>query len=124
MLNVRNQLVHVKREDIIKALTEGLDSHKLEYTEAMEDYKIAVVKFLENALHNANSGTFKDLVLNISAPTNHERDYQNVLDMLEYSVDETFQLDSDTFRAYFKGEWSWKNSFMHTMLSTKEYISN
>lgn len=124
MLNTRMQTVNVKRLDIIDALKKGLIEHEASLSEALSDYNAAVIKFLELALQNAKNGNFKDLVLNIPKPEDHTKDYQHILDMLELSVDETIQLDSDTFRAYFKGEWSWKHRFLDIMASTKAYIGS
>lgn len=124
MMTNRNQTVNVERTAVIDALKKGLEEHKLQYAEAQKDYHQAVIKFLSNALNSAKDGDFSNLVLNIPKPENHEKDYLHILDMLELSVDDVITLDSDTFRAYFKGEWSWKHRFNDIMGSTKLYLES
>lgn len=51
------------------------------------------------------------LRINISFPDNHAKDYQNVIDVLERSVDATVNLDTNAFQAYYKNDWSWSNNF-------------
>lgn len=122
MLNMQRQLVNVDRLQLIEALRTGLSTHKVEYSEAKKDYEAAVVKFLEEATARAKSGNFQDLVLRLTKPENHEKDYTNVIELLEVSVDATIQLDSDAFRAYYKGEWGWKRSFTEASASLKSYL--
>lgn len=122
MFNMRQQLVNVSRIELIEALKAGLAAHKVEYVEAKKDYAVAVVKFLEEALHRAECGDHSDLVLRLPKPENHERDYTNAIEMLEQSVDDSIQLDSESFRAYFKGEWSWKRSFAESAVALKGYL--
>ena len=51
------------------------------------------------------------LRINISFPDNHAKDYQNVIGMLERSVDATVNLDTNAFQAYYKNDWPWSNNF-------------
>lgn len=124
MLNIRQQHVNVNRLQLIEALQAGLATHKVEYAEAMKDYEAAVIKFLEEATARAKSGNFTDLVLRLQKPENHTKDYTNVIELLEVSVDETIQLDSEAFRAYYKGEWGWKAAFGASATALKSYLGN
>ena len=122
--SIRQQTVTVKRDDIIDALHQGLKKHKIEYRNAVSEYEEACVKFLEEALEHVKSGVFdrEKITLSLIKPENYSDEYQRILDMLEYSVDETLTLDADTFRAYFKGEWSWQARFNDIVGSTKAYL--
>lgn len=122
MLNMRQQHVNVDRLQLIAALQAGLETHKVEYAEATKDYEKAVVKFLEEATERAKRRNFTDLVLRLQKPENHVKDYTNVIELLEVSVDETIQLDSEAFRAYYKGEWNWKASFGASASALKTYL--
>lgn len=124
MLSLRQQSVNVDRHQLIQALRDGLETHKVEYVEAIKDYEKAVVKFLEEATERAKRRNFNDLVLRLQKPENHEKDYTNVIELLEVSVDETIQLDADSFRAYYKGEWGWKASFGLAASSLKSYLAS
>lgn len=123
MMNLRQQTVTVDRLKLIAALQSGLEAHRIEYAEAKADYIAAVKKFMSEANERAQAGDFTNLVLRLTKPDNREKDYTNVIEMLEESVSETIQLDSDTFRAYYKGEWSWKGAFEASASSLKSYLS-
>ena len=108
----------------MKITTKLLKKHKIEYRNAVSEYEEACVKFLEEALEHVKSGVFdrEKITLSLIKPENYSDEYQRILDMLEYSVDETLTLDADTFRAYFKGEWTWKARFNDIIGSTKAYL--
>ena len=118
------QSVNIKRQDVIEALQKSLEIHRAEYAEALEDYREACLKFFEEGLEALKSGVLDEskLQLKVSMPDNYEHEFTSVLDMLEYSVDEVINLDSDTFAAYFKNKWYWKNNFNAALAATKLYL--
>lgn len=124
MMNLRNQSVNVDRVELICVLRAGLEVHRAEYAEARAEYEAAVVVFMTEALERAKSGNFRDLVLRLSAPVNHAQEYIDVIEMLEVSVDETIQLDKDSFRAFYRNEWSWSSGFAESMASYKTTLSS
>lgn len=107
MLNLRNQTVNVDRQALIDALYKGLQKHQTQYAELKEEYQKAVVKFMSAAARRARKGDFRDLVLRIQAPTDHSAEYIDAIEMLEVSVDVNIQLDKETYKAYYRNEWSW-----------------
>lgn len=111
MMGIRSQSININRMVLIEKLREGLVAHESEYQEAMTDYNSAVVKFMREACTRAESGDFDDLVLKFPKPVSHSDDYKNVIELLTYSVDENINLDSESFRSYVKGEWSWRGMF-------------
>lgn len=119
MLNLRTQSVNVKRSELIAALKLNLQVHLAQYAEALEDYKAKVIYELEQALEKAKAGTLTEATLHIVKPESHERDFTNVIEMMEMSVDDTINLEGDAFRAYFKNEWSWQRSFEISAASYK-----
>lgn len=123
MLGLRSQSININRQVLIEKLKEGLETHKIEYEEALLDYKAAVVKFMQQAYFRASSGDFTDLVLKFTPPVLHESEYTNIIELLSYSVDENINLDADAFRSYVKGEWSWKNQFDLTSKTIKAYLA-
>ena len=111
MFNLRNQTVTVSRESLIEALHDNLSLHKAEYQEAMSDYRAKVIADLKAALARAEAGDFEKVNVHVSQPESHEQEFQDVIGMLEMSVDETITLDSDAFKAYFRNEWPRKRQF-------------
>lgn len=122
MLHAKNRSVNVSRKDLIVALKEGRDKHVAEYKLAKTDYHEAAIKFLGEALERASAGDLSDIVFRLSKPESHVDDYDEVIAMMSHSVDETISLDSQSFRAYFMGEWDWKRSFDMASASLSGYL--
>lgn len=111
MLNMHTQSVNVKRADLLVALKDNLDTHRIEFAEATADYQALVKRKLSEALARAEIGDFSKADVVVPKPQSHEADFMDVIDMMEMSVDETVKLDRDAFKAYFRNEWPWKRQF-------------
>jgi hypothetical protein len=112
-VGLHSQSVNVSRLQLLSALRSNLEKHKRDYAEAVVNYRIALQVDLTAALVQANDPKSRLDKINVDFdhPKSYANQYQQVIDMLEYSVDETINLDSQAFRAYVKDEWSWKSSF-------------
>lgn len=111
MVLATGQSVNVNRLALIDVLKTNMAKHIEEYQQALVDYRAKVVKELSAALDRAQSGDFKKVVVSVTVPQSHEEDYKDIIEMLEVSVDETIHLDRSSFKAYYKDEWGWSNSF-------------
>jgi len=47
-------------------------------------------------------------------PVNHERDYTQLIEMLEMAQETEIKLDGSQFRQWVQDEWEWKNEFEAT----------
>lgn len=112
-VGLHSQSVNVSRLKLLDALRLNLEKHKEDYTQAVINYRIALQVDLTSALVQANDPKSRLDKINVDFdhPKSYAGQYQQVIDMLEYSVDETINLDSQAFRAYVKDEWAWKSSF-------------
>lgn len=122
MMNLRQRSVNVKRIELIEALKKNLEIHRKEYQEALIDFKTRLVEDLEaGAKHvaQANAEELAKFSVRINFPQNHEKDFEEVIEMLEMSVDEHINLDSESFKAYIKNEWSWTGVFKNMTESYK-----
>ena len=123
MMHFRNQSVNVKRSDLLDALRRNRSLHIAEYAEALRDFRLKMKAELERAQAALEAVEDKDLPkfkLNLPVVTqNYLKNYDEVIEMLELSVDETINLDSESFQAYFKNKWSWTDSFRTIAASYK-----
>jgi len=112
-VGLHSQSVNVSRLTLLSSLRENLEKHKADYAAAVINYRLALQADLTTALVQANDpdSRLDKIRVDFSHPQSYASQYQQVIDMLEYSVDETINLDSQAFRAYVKDEWSWKGSF-------------
>lgn len=124
MFTLNNQQINVNRLDMIKAVGICRDQHRAQYETAQSDYRTAVVVFMQDAAKRAEAGDFRDLVLRLVPPTNHDQDYLEVLEMLEASVDETITLDRQSFNAYYRNQWAWSKSFEDSAMAYKTVLGS
>jgi hypothetical protein len=123
MMNIRQRSVNVKRDELLKALRSNLIKHKEDYTQALIDFKLRLLEDLQAGVEKVTASEPKALAkfnVEVRFPQNHEKDFLEVIEMLEMSVDENINLDAESFRAYFKNEWSWSAGF-HSL--TESYKS-
>ena len=111
MRGINGRTVNVKRVELLAILKTNKELFITEYNQAMVDFKAKMIKELEVALKKAKKGELDKVQLILSPPTDYTDSYQEVIDMMEVSVDEVINLDSEAFKAYYKNEWSWSNSF-------------
>lgn len=117
MMNVRQRSVNVSRVELIVKLKENLNIHAAEYKQALLDFHERLVADLEVAalkVKSSDPASLEDFRINFTFPQNHEEDYRDVIEMLQMSVDDTINLDSEAFKAYIKNEWSWQRNFKAT----------
>lgn len=123
MITMHQRSVNVARVTLLEKLRENLATHKAEYAEAVADYQERLLADLKLAVKKV--GKIKDVKdlenfsFSLPYPQSHERDYTEIIEMLEMSVDENIQLDAQSFRAYIKNEWHWRDHFQATRASYK-----
>lgn len=113
-MTLRQRSVNVKREELLEALKKNLEIHRAEYAQALIDFKTRLVEDLSAGLKQVKKSEpvdLEDFNIRITFPHSHEKDFLEVIEMLEMSVDENINLDAESFRAYFKNEWQWTHHF-------------
>ena len=111
MLNLRNKSVNVNRSQLLQTLKKNREIHVKEFAAAEAGYQQAMIDELQKTLKKVKKGEVKELHVSLSRPRSYEKEYTETIEMLEMSVDENINLDAESFRAYFKDEWSWSNGF-------------
>jgi hypothetical protein len=130
MMNIRQRSVNVKRTELLEALRKNLEVHRIEYKQALIDFKQRLIEDLQAGIEKVNGSEPAELSkfnVQVMFPQNHEKDFLEVIEMLDLSVDDNINLDAESFRAYFKNEWHWSNSFAALTESYKlsgSFLSN
>ena len=104
--------VRVDKKKVLEALKENRSTHRAIFEEAVEGYRKEVVKQLEKHIKQMKSGKPKRTYISIPYPEDHTSDYDDAIEMLEMSLDESIDLDAEAFKAFYKDDWSWKNQFL------------
>jgi hypothetical protein len=111
-----NRTVNVDRLELLSALQKNREAHQKEFIEVLSDYKLKLqhdLKQLAKTINKAESlSDFQAITLWLTpAPSYHDQEYAEIIEMLEMSIDPTIELNSQEFKAYFKNEWQWRQAF-------------
>ena len=120
-MHASSQSVNVKRVALLEILKANRAQHIQMYDRAVEGYKIEMVEVLEKALKEAKEGKMEFLSIGLAQPQNHRKEYDQVIDMMEMSVDEVINLDSHSFQCYVKDQWNWSSNVtaLNSVYATK-----
>ena len=116
MMHAGNQkTISVNRVKLILKLKENRVQHKADYEEAVIGYRIKLKADLLDALsllEDSNTDErLRRINVQFSFPSNYDKEYENAIAMLEWSVSENIDLDQSTFQQYIQNEWSWSRAF-------------
>jgi hypothetical protein len=109
--------VKVEKTELLGIVRENKKKHIKEYDEAVKDYKKAAIKVAKEHVDLAKTGEL-DQIAKIRAmpqrPASYEKEYDRAIRMLELSVEDTIDLESDVFNQLVLDEWHWKQAFTAT----------
>ena len=123
MLNRHNKSIKVNRLVLLDKLKENLLIHTNELIESNLDYRKAIIQFSNNLITALTNDDKVEPYFKIQPPLDHTKEYQEAIDMLEYSVDEVIELGEELFKAYIKNEWSWSEGFNSYKTTLKGFIN-
>lgn len=112
--------VTVKKQELLKTLTENRDGHKEIFDEAMEGYKAKCLTELNRYLDQVQKGQVLDIYFHLPMPENHTKDYDRVIKMVEMNISEEFVLSETDFNSYVMDDWQWKRAFLTANASYSE----
>jgi len=114
----------VKVAELLDKIKANREKHIVEYEEAAGGYresaKIELQKGIERLKKRIAKLGGKDLLrlgcvsFSLAVPENHEKDYDQVITMLEMCVDTEVVIKSDEFACYVMDDWDWKDDFVNT----------
>lgn len=109
--------ITVRRDELIKRITENRDGHRAIFEAAQEKYRELVIAELDAMLAEAKAGKRIRRGISLVEPQDHTNDYDRVLDMLAMSVDDNIELAERDFAYYVRDEWEWKAQWTATNTS-------
>jgi hypothetical protein len=116
--------VKVKRLELLAKVRENRTKHVAEFADAVKGYKDAALKAIDGGMakmrrniEELKAGETLQLSVihfDLAVPVNHARDYDQVIAMLDMSVDDVLTIRSDEFACYVMDDWGWKEDFNNT----------
>ncbi len=125
MMSMHKRSVNVSRINLLSILRVNRDNHAMVYELAKADFYDEKKRVLNQALANLymelpEEAYETSLEVNLKKPIHFLQQYDEMIEMLEMSVDDTIELDSDAFSCYAKDRWVWSSSFL---LSNAKYVT-
>jgi hypothetical protein len=104
----------VDKVKLLEVVKKNLEKHNELYKIAVDSYWKLAEKKLTKMLDRVKNKRKIDNYISITEPTNHEKDYQLIISMLEFSEDKKILLTPQEFSKYVMNDWSWKQEFKAT----------
>ena len=109
--------VIVFKTQLFEKLRENRDKHRAIFKDALEGWKQRVLEELEVCVKLAKTGTKYITSVNLPMPIDHTEEYDTVIAMVEWSVDEKIELTRGEFEQYVLNNWMWMPDFISTSTS-------
>jgi hypothetical protein len=90
------------------------EAHRELFLKAQEGYRKLIIEELDRMLADAREGRPIQRSVTLTEPSNHIKDYDRVITMLEMSVDDTVTLGAEDFDRYVMDNWAWSTFAFHT----------
>lgn len=116
-MRMNNQIiVKVNKAKLLETLRGNLTKHVSTHTEALETWKQKAAAHVATLSDRILKGEIRDISNAVSIvndrPVSYAPSYEKVIKMLEYSVDDIIELESEDFDRYVGDNWEWKQSFL------------
>ncbi len=115
------QTVKIDKARLLETVRANKALHEQEYDEAMEGYREEYVKQLAAKRKALKKGELPQQgFTDLPVPSKHTDEYEQVEKMLDFSVDETVELEHSEFSNYVMDDWGWKRHFSATTMNYKK----
>lgn len=104
--------VRISKQEALDVLRKNRNQHRIIFLEAVEGYKTTATNLLEEHIKQIKKGKCPIVSINLPQPSDHTKDYDTAIKMLEMSLDSEVFFDDDTFTRYIMDDWSWKRQFL------------
>ncbi len=113
--------VKVKRDELLAVLRENRERHVREYKAACIGYREVALRRLDESFHQAREAVsrLKDgqtvsvmgFRISLSVPENYEKAYDQIIRMMEMSVDTEIVLTASQFACFVMDDWEGKEEW-------------
>lgn len=132
--------VNINRKELLAKLETNLIQHVENYNEAVKEYKQAALVDIQEKKNSVKKSLDElekkvsasktpvtlavadNLYFEIKPPVSHEGDYKEIIQLFQWEVNDTVELDSQEFSQYILDNWSWKGELENsrTFYATKQ----
>jgi len=105
------QSVRVSKDFLLDKLKTNRDNHRKLFEEALEGWHEAVLEALNEQIERVKADKKYNPSWHLPMPSDHTKEYDRIIEMMEASLDKEFELSSIEFNCYVRDEWGWKTDF-------------
>lgn len=105
--------VRVQKDVILAKLKDNRAAHRALFETALEGWHNLVIQKLQEQLKLARKNNRYQPRWNLPMPQDHTSDYDQAIELLEFSLDEELELTSHEFAQYIRDDWGWKTDFIN-----------
>ena len=109
--------VNVEKTELLGILRVNRDGHRAKFEAAQEIYRKRVIEWFEGELERARSGAKIRRHIELPEPIDYTPSYNEVIQMLEMSVNDEIKISQREFRRYVLDHWEWAEDFAAKTMS-------
>lgn len=114
------QKLTVPKAKLLATLTTNRNTHREQFLEAQKGYRKAIIEALDERLTVAQDGKIPSLRFNLVEPQDMTAEYDRVISMVEWEVEDSITLDQESFKNFVLDDWSWSH---HVNVANTSYLS-
>lgn len=103
--------VTVHKDELVTTVRANREQHRELFEKALDGWRKHAIDALDEHLDSLRAGRVADLRLYLPPPEDHTSDYDQVIRMLEMSVDKVIDLTHSEFAQYVMDDWGWKEQW-------------
>jgi hypothetical protein len=119
MRRTGSRTIKVKKEKLIEQIRKNKENHIKEYDKAIVAYKEEALKQLKKQIERVEEGAL-DAKLELITPINNAENYDKIIEMFEWEVEEVVELEQNEFNEYVQDEteFAMQAKFSNTFYSS------
>lgn len=113
--------VKVRRDELLNVLRKNREQHIKEYKDACAGYREAALKRIDEIFADVRGTIIRlkegqtvsviGLQFGLHVPVSHEKAYDQIIRMMEMSVDQEITLTCSQFGCFVMDDWEWKEQW-------------
>lgn len=97
---------------VSQRLKANRENHKKIYDEAVEGYQKKGLAALQEKLEKLQTNPIENLYINLHVPSNHLKEYDRAILMVDQSLDVEVELSEEDYSKYIQDNWNWTRDFL------------
>jgi len=110
---------------LLEKLKSNREKHAEDYKNAKEEYRQATAVACRKLLDMIEPGlvvNHSEFLKNLSRPTDQTKHYDRIIQMLEFTSEDSIELSQEVFTQIVLDEWDWKSGYEATKMSNSSYL--